>query len=370
MPRRHGRIAHPRSLRAGGRRRRRLSRGAALLGAAILGACSTTAPTPAPSPTPAPTATSSPIPPTPTPTSAPTRTRTATPSPSPTSDPYAGLAIDDLAARSYGGGALRDEGLLGATAAFTRSLVSYDADGLTLYGFLNEPIGPGPHPVVLVLHGYVNPAGYQIQTYTSRYADALARAGFLAIHPNYRNHPPSDEGPNDFRVGYAEDVLHLAQIVRERAGEPGILARADGESIALWGHSMGGGIALRAATVDDALDGVVLYGSTSAEDLLNYERWGDPGRSPELGTAQADLERISPVYHLDRIEAPLSVHHGTLDADVPIAWSEDLCARMTALEARIDCHWYEGQGHIFGGQDDALFLERTVTFLEEVFAAR
>lgn len=139
-------------------------------------------PTVTPRPTATPTATWTAVP-TSTPTATPTFTPTYTPTPnptatpSPTPDPYAGLTIADLAARSYGGGEFRIEEALAFTNAFTRSLVAYPSDGLTVYGFMNVPRGQGPFPVVLVLHGYVNPTRYPTLAYTTRYADALAEAG-------------------------------------------------------------------------------------------------------------------------------------------------------------------------------------------------
>lgn len=324
---------------------------------------------PAPTPTPLPTSTPAP---TATVTPSPAPSATATPAASPTPDPYAGLTIDDLRARSFGGGGLAVEAPATVTAAFTRTLVSYPSDGLTIQGFVNEPAGPGPFPVVLVLHGYVEPARYRTLGYTTRYADALARAGYLVIHPNYRNHPPSGAAEDGFRVGYAVDVLNLAAIVRQTAGSPGPLARADGEQIALFGHSMGGGIALRAITVDPALDAAVLYGSMSADDRLNLERifhfWSGGSRGgEELRTPEEDMQRISPVHHLDEIAAAVAVHHGERDADVPPEWSRDLCARLEALGKTHECFEYDGAGHLFNGETDALFLERVRAFLEGVF---
>jgi len=137
-----------------------------------------------------------------------TPTPTHTPAPSPTPDPYAGITIPDLQARAYGGGSIEIEGMLGVYEEFTRFLISHESDGLRVYGFINLPNGDGPFPVVLVLHGFVTPENYQTLAYTTPLADALARAGYFVIHPNYRNHPPSDEGPNPFRVGYANDVLN------------------------------------------------------------------------------------------------------------------------------------------------------------------
>ena len=320
-----------------------------------------TATPPSPTPTPPPpTATLTPAPP--------TNTPTATTSPTP--DPYAGLTIDDLVARTYGAGTLQIEKTLAVTDAFTRTLVSYPSDDLTVYGFMNEPVTTGPHPVVLVLHGYVNPTSYNTLTYTTRYADALARAGYLVIHPNFRNHPPSDSGDNTFRVGYAFDVLNLVGIVRNTAGTDGPLARADGEDIGLFGHSMGGAVAIKAVTVDPDIDAAVLYGSMSGDERLNYERYGRRGGAPELATSEEDLQRISPIYHLERIQASLAVHHGENDGDVPPDWSRDLCEKLEAIEKPADCFTYPGQGHIFSGESDALFLQRVISFLGEAFESR
>ena len=89
----------------------------------------------------------------------------------------------------YGEGELQVEEVLNVTNAFTRTLITYPSDDLTIYGFMNVPKGEGPFPVVLVLHGYVDPARYNTLTYTTGYADTLAGAGYLVIHPNFRNWP-------------------------------------------------------------------------------------------------------------------------------------------------------------------------------------
>ncbi len=183
-----------------------------------------------------------PTPTMPSPSVAPTVTSTPLPSPTATPDPVAGLTIADLRARTYGGGDVTVVEVLGANEAFTRSLISYPSDGLTIYGFANVPHGDGPFPVAIVLHGYIDPAVYETLAYTTRYADALARAGYLTIHPNLRGYPPSDDGPNRFHVGMAEDVLNLLAIVRGAAGNDGPLTAADPEAIGIMGHSMGGGI--------------------------------------------------------------------------------------------------------------------------------
>jgi uncharacterized protein len=309
--------------------------------------------------------------PLPTATITPFPTATATPTPTATPDPYADLTIAALAARTYGGGELAIEGVIAETAAFTRYLITYPSDGLTIYGFMNVPHVGTQFPVAIVLHGYIPPSQYQTLAYTTRYADHLAANGYLVIHPNLRNYPPSDSGPDPFRTGYAADVLNLIAVIREQSlDETGVLRRADRERIHLWGHSMGGGIALRVATVNNEpyLRSIVLYGSMSGDEALNYERirqWsGGSSGQFEREATPAQLAAISPIYHLDRLQAAVAVHHSLADDVVPVEWSQDLCARLEALAHPVVCYFYEDLPHTFRGNGDLLFMERVAAFYD------
>lgn len=289
---------------------------------------------------------------------------------SPTPDPYAGLSIDDLAQRSYGGGQVEILETLAVNSYFTRTLIAYPSDGLTIYGFLNIPQGEGSFPVVIASHGYIEPELYSTLDYTTRYADGLARAGFMVLHPNLRGYPPSDDGDNRFRVGMAVDVLNLIAIVKSQGGQPGPLEAADPGAIGVWGHSMGGGISTRVITVSPDVQAAVLYGAMSGDDRQNYERIynyfsnGTRGLE-ELSAPEAVFERVSPIYYLDRIQTAVSIHHGRNDPEVPLAWSQDLCSRLTQLGKEVECFVYPGQGHTFFGEGDELFLQRTITFFDQ-----
>jgi len=284
-----------------------------------------------------------------------TPTTAATPGPSATPDPFAGLTIDELAQRPYHGSPLQIVETLAELPAFTRSLITYVSDGLTIYGFMNTPQSGattvGSLPVVIVLHGYVDPADYAVQDYTTVYADALAEAGYLVLHPNYRNYPPSDSGPNLFRVGYAIDTLNLIAAVKAQAGQPGPLAPADANFIYLFGHSMGGGVALRVLTVSPDVRAAVLYGAMSGDERQNFAKivqWseGEDGRV-ELATRDELIDQISPANYLDRIQAPISLHHGLDDGVVPPLWSDRLCEALRGLGKPVECFHYPHQPHNF-----------------------
>jgi dipeptidyl aminopeptidase/acylaminoacyl peptidase len=225
---------------------------------------------------------------------------------------------------------------------------------------------------VIVNHGYVDPAAYHTLTYTTHYADALAAAGFIAIHPNLRGYPPSQNGPNEFRVGFAVDVLNLVALVRKHGGQPGPLSLADPAAIGLWGHSMGGGVTLRSITVDPEIHAAVLYGAMSGDELRNHERIrdyfsGGSGGLWEEGEApgEADLRTISPIFHLDRIGAAVSIHHGALDDQVPLEWSVELCSLLEAQAKPVECFVYDGAPHTFSGATDALFIQRVIDFFSQ-----
>lgn len=275
------------------------------------------------------------------------------------------LTLPDLWERVYGEGGFRVERVLERTPRFTRVLFSHLSDGLRVYGFANLPLGQGPFPVVVVLHGYVEPSRYRTLAYTTPYADFLAAAGYLVLHPNYRGHPPSEGRPAmGLRHVYAVDVLNLLAEVRK-----GVLPQADGRRIGLFGHSMGGGIAQVVALVDPRLKGVVLYGSMSGDERRNLERilyWSGGTRGRELLTLPPKtLVEASAWTYLERVAVPFSIHHGTQDAQVPPEWSWELCRRLKSLGKPVECFSYPA-GHLFRGTVDQAFRQRVLAFFGRV----
>ncbi len=280
---------------------------------------------------------------------------------------YESLFIERLRERSYGAGDFRVERVLQVTREFTRTLISFDSDGLRVYGFMNTPRGAGPFPVVLVLHGYVNPRTYRTPYgYTQRYADALARAGFLVVHPDYRGHGLSEgdaEGASNlFRIGYAIDVLNLIAHVKR-------LPNARADAIGLFGHSMGGGIAQRVMVVSPDVRAAVLYGSMNGDERLNVDRIRNVFRRgaqqmPEDAVPLALWDRISPAAYFDQITAAVEIHHGARDPQVPVEWSRDLHRRLTALNKSSTLYEYRSGGHSLRGADYALMMRRVTAFFD------
>lgn len=264
---------------------------------------------------------------------------------SPIQNPY---SLESLASRSYGEGELNVEYAWENQAEFTRYYITYDSDGLTIHGFVNVPTGRGPFPVVIALHGYIPASEYQTRDYSTRYADAMARNGYIVLHPNLRNFPPSDSVPRvrDYHTGYVIDVLNLLAHVKEFAGQEGIFEDADVSHLGVWGHSLGGGVALRLVSLVPEIKAAVLYAAVS-------QRYSNSS----AGFSMFDLPSTS---------AAFSLHHGTDDDTIDVGWTEQLCSQLIELGKEVECFYYEDQPHTFPaqGNSDALLIQRTRDFLK------
>ncbi len=306
-------------------------------------------------------------------TQVPTGILTLSPTLSPTPDPYFAWTIDYLRSRTYGGGQIKFLEVLGQNLYFTRYLIRYPSDGLNIYGFANIPNEAGTYPVIIALHGYIDPALYNTLDYTMHYADALASAGYIVLHPNLRGYAPSDSGENLFRVGMAIDVLNLIALIQSQSGGTDPLGTANPDRIGLWGHSMGGGITTRVLTVTDDVKAAVLYAAMSGDERKNYEaiyQWSEQARGlEELNIPVEILNRISPAFFFRDINTAVSIHHGLADPLVPLDWSVTTCDQLTALGKTVQCHYYENMPHTFYGSGDEKFIQNTVQFFNQILKA-
>jgi dipeptidyl aminopeptidase/acylaminoacyl peptidase len=258
------------------------------------------------------------------------------------------------------------------TSDYTAHEIRYRGDGLTLSGTMHVPRGDGPFPVVVLNHGYIDPEVYTSGRGFERSQPYLARNGFAAVHIDYRNHAASDRDPSNdvrMRLGYIEDAINAV-----RAIERSNLAYLDGERIGMLGRSMGGGVTYGALVVDPGIvDAAVVFASVSTDTVDNFNKWIRPreelaGRILErYGTPAAAPEfwdGVSPRSHLDRIEAPMLVHHGTADDTCPIGWTEETVDALRAADVDVTYHRYRGEGHQLYADYD-LSMRRTVSFLRQ-----
>jgi uncharacterized protein len=283
------------------------------------------------------------------------------------------LSLDHFAKMKLEGNALKLKSILAENSAYTRYSIQYNSNGLRISGILNIPKGDGPFPLVLLNHGFINPAVYTNGRGLKREQDFLVREGFSVLHSDYRGHALSDPSPDesdvyDAGIEYSMDVVNAISAIRS-AGLPSV----DTTRIGMLGHSLGGGITLNILTAyPNLVDAAILYAPVHADAWENFSRWrslreeGDRTRKV-LGTREENptvWDALSPSAHLQNIRTPILLFHGTNDVDVPKAWSDLLYSQLQALQKESSYIEYKGEKHEFIAEWED-FMRKTVQFLRK-----
>jgi uncharacterized protein len=126
--------------------------------------------------------------------------------------------------------------------------------GALLNAFVYVAAGVGPHPTVILLHGFPgNERNLDL-------AQSIRRAGWNVLYFNYRG---SWGSPGDFSFTHCiEDTQSAIAYLRDESKTAKL--RSDPNTIVLIGHSMGGFVALQAGALDPDIKAIV---TISAADL-------------------------------------------------------------------------------------------------------
>jgi dipeptidyl aminopeptidase/acylaminoacyl peptidase len=230
-------------------------------------------------------------------------------------------------------------------------------DGLRLPAYLTRTtMAPdGPQPLVLVVHG-----GPQARDYwgLDRTHQWLANRGYHVMSVNYRG--STGFGKAHLLAGqgewYARMQDDLVDAVRWAIAE-GI---ADPNRVVIKGASYGGYAALAGLTRDPSLFAAAVseVGPSNLRTLLasipayweairiNWERM--------IGVGTVDLDAISPINHVSKIQSPLLLGHGANDPRVKLQESESIAAAMKARNLPIDFVVFPDEGHGWANPRNAL----------------
>jgi dipeptidyl aminopeptidase/acylaminoacyl peptidase len=280
-----------------------------------------------------------------------------------------------IAAAADDGSKLTVRAELSINDAYASHAATYTSDGLTISAVLIEPLARGPHPGVVLVHGFVDPATYTSGGELQREQDALARAGYVVLYTDLRglgSSAPAPAGPPDLDMGVTDDVINA---VRALAGSG--LPDVEPGRIALLGHSLGGLLVLNVLAAKPGLvDAAVAFAPSNADrwtDVQQYLTPGDPSYQAIIaahGTPDTNEQYwadISPSTFVQQVSDPLLVVHGDADTDSPYQWSVDLVASWKAAGKQIQLVTLKGEEHVFEARwDEAMAAVRA--FLDEHLA--
>ena len=280
---------------------------------------------------------------------------------------------------SYPGSEIVVDQGLDAGANYQRNYVYYRSQGLKIYALLTVPNGKMPSggwPGIVFNHGYIPPAEYHTTVNYVNYVDRLARSGYVVFRIDYRGHGHSEGAAQGAYgdPGYEVDVLNaVAALKRYPLVNP--------QKIGMWGHSMGGYLALRDMVISkDIKVGVIWSGVVAAyPDLLynwpigprippaNSRKWMDDWPA-QFGTPEenpAFWDSISANSYLADLSGPLQLHYGSADEEVPPAFSETLAEQVRAAGKSVEIYVYLTDNHNLSNNFD-LAMDRTIAFFDAV----
>jgi carboxymethylenebutenolidase len=252
--------------------------------------------------------------------------------------------------------------VLSTVPARPRALVSsqaveYPGSEGEMPATLYVPDGATALPAVLVLHTLAGP-GPNVEAF----ARDLAAAGYVTLTPDvFSLH---DFGP-DGRTDHPLILKDAEGALKYLTARP----RVDPARVGAVGFSFGGRLAVIAgALFPDRIKAIAVYYAIASHAELGGPLTGSAARARPLS------ERVG------AIRAPVIIHHGEVDANVPVSQATLLHRGLLAAGKSSTLHLYPGADHLFNfsiGPDvhyDAaaarLSWERTLAFLDRHLRGR
>lgn len=234
-------------------------------------------------------------------------------------------------------------------AALVRpELVTFKSfDGLELSGWLYKPKNQnGPGPYVISFHG--GPEGQERAPFRGDYQALLAQ-GIGVFAPNVRGSSGFgkkfvnlDNG--ELRVNGVKDIKACVDyLVNNHIADP--------KRIGITGGSYGGYMTMAGLTEypDSFAAGVDLFGIVNFVTFFQHTQpwmaaiskveYGDPDTQKEM------LDKLSPIYKLDRIKAATMVQHGANDTNVPVIEAEQIVKTLKDRGVPVEYILFPDEGH-------------------------
>ena len=233
-------------------------------------------------------------------------------------------------------------------------------DGQSVPGWLYVPKGldkSKKHPAIVWIHGdgvNQNYDGWHVQRNYAVYSSVhqfFLQQGYVVFMPDYRG---SIGYGKAWRQGVYMDVGGKdAKDAWMSANYLKTLGYVDMERVGVWGLSYGGFFTLIAVTDQPTLFRAAVDVAGVADYAMYYEdpyhggwtasRIGTPEQNPEV------YKNASPLSHVDRLERPLLILHGTADVNVPYLHSVRLVDELLAKGkgGLVSFMVYPGEFHYF-----------------------
>jgi len=263
-----------------------------------------------------------------------------------------------LAARKFEGSEIVLEKILKEGDGFTSWVFSYKSDGRRITGMANMPDSDSDSdsdgfPVVILIRGFVPEEIYETGVGSQPMADFLAKEGFVTLAPDFLGFGGSDMPPAVGFLSPLADRFEKPVAVLNLLASLETLPQADSQNIFFWAHSNGGQIALSVLEITKRDIPTVLWAPVTKAfpyNLLHYsDEAEDQGKYLRKLVSEFEKDYDSDLFSIHNyfadIVAPIQLHQGKLDVEVPVWWSDEFVTQMKGLGKEIKYFTYDEADH-------------------------
>ncbi len=210
------------------------------------------------------------------------------------------------------------------------------------------PSGPErlDRPAVVFIHGGGFTGGDKAEYRSASVSADLCRAGYVVVSCNYVLGPKSKEGVWPQNIKDCRDAVRW---VRAHAKELGV----NPDKIAVAGGSAGGYLALMVGLSDDKTgpggDPAAKHSAkvSAVIDMYGVVNFSKHGKGDVVGATSAEQKAYLPELQCDPQDPAVLILHGTADATVDIAQSDDMAKALRAAKVPHEYVVVDGAPHTF-----------------------
>ena len=225
--------------------------------------------------------------------------------------------------------------------------ITFTSNGKTISGMMNIPSSPPSQkatagkPVVIMIRGYAESAGYFVGSGSWKVADELARNGFVTVSLDFLGYGMSTGESKDILEARFEKPVGVLDLIESVKA----LDYVDSSKIGIWSHSNGGQISISVLEITGQNYPTVLWAPMTnpfPQSVLETMDDSENGKIVKQKIADFEKDYDSKLYSIDNfyewINSPILIHQGTADVWCKVEWQQNLKNKLTKLgkEVKLD----------------------------------
>jgi dipeptidyl aminopeptidase/acylaminoacyl peptidase len=234
-------------------------------------------------------------------------------------------------------------------------------DGKTIYGYYTAPVGPGPHPLVVMPHG--GPFFVRDTWSFSDDVQFLASRGYAVLQVNYRG--SSGRGDTFISAGFKQWGGLIQDDIADGVKYVTSQNLADKDRVCMYGASFGGYSAMMQPILNPGMYkcaigyvGVYDMAAWAAGKETQINDYSEAWLGRTMGTDPAELAKQSPSKRAREVKVPVMLVHGKADDNVGMSQFRAMDGALRDVGNPAEVFLGAGEGHGFSNPENRAELYR------------